>query len=284
MASSCGSGASKRKRKRDKKKKAANSQDGSLIADASLRVECGHDRLEEQSRAGNERENHEIVSSQLQDSVAASENGVVQTEPKSRTTEDFLTQYSKSSSPCRSSSILNTKPPVPCLPNSKGDAKEVATAQVYNPSAEHQNSAATNHSTFEQELNWCIGQLELGLVRPNATKRQKEDNERHIKILSSSKTHLPRKRQIMKNLFGDYRAKMKTQPLPDRFQSMKKPEIGSVEKETMEATGVFYKLSSVQAHKSKRTELTSTNPKSLRSTTGLGLEGNEFQFNFQINS
>ena len=283
MASSCGSGASKRKRKRDKKKKAANSQDGSLIADASLRVECGHDRLEEHSRAGNERENHEIVSSvQLQDCVAVSENGDVQTEPKSRTTEDSLNQYSKSSSPCRSSSILNTKPPVPSLPNSKGDAKEVATAQLYNPSAEHQNSVATNHSTFEQELNWCIGQLELGLLRPNATKRQKEDNERHIKILSSSKTHLPRKRQIMKNLFGDYRAKMKTQPLPDRFQSVRKPEISSVEKKTMEATGVFYKLS--QAHKSKRTELTSANPKSLRTTTGFGLGRNEFQFNFQINS
>lgn len=283
MASSCGSGASKRKRKRDKKKKAANSQDGPLIADVPLRVECGHDRLEEQSRAGNERENHEIVSSQLQDSVAPSENGNAQTEPKSRTAEDSLNQYYKSSSPCRSSSILNTKPPIPCLPNSTGDAKEVS-AQVYNPSTEHQNSAATNHSTFEQELNWCIGQLELGLVRPNATKRQKEDNERHIKILSSSKTHLPRKRQIMKNLFGDYRAKMKTQPLPDRFQSVKKPEIGSVEKETMETTGVFYKLSSVQARKSTRTELTSANPKSLRTTTGFGLGRNEFQFNFQINS
>ena len=278
MASSCGSGASKRKRKRDKKKKAANSQDGSLIADVSLRVKCGHDRLEEQSGAGNERENHETVSSLLQDSVAASENGNAQTEPRSRTTEEPLDQYSKSSSPCRSSSILNTKPAVSCVPNSKGDAKEVS-AQMYNTSAEHQNSAVTDHSTFEQELNWCIGQLELGLVRPNATKRQKEDNERHIKILSSSKTHLPRKRQIMKNLFGDYRTKMKTQPLPDRFQSMKKPEISSVEKETMETTGVFYKLST--AHKSPRSELTSANPKSLRTTTGFG---NEFRFNFQINS
>lgn len=273
MASSYGSGASKRKRKRDKKKKAANSQDGSLITDAPLRVERGHDRLEEQSRAGNERENHEIVSSLLQGSVAASENGGVITELQSRTTEEPLNQCFKSSPPCTSSSILNTKPTVPCVPNSKGDAKEVS-AQNYNTSAEHQNSAITNHSTFEQELNWCIGQLELGLVRPNATKRQREENERHIKILSSPKTHLPRKRQIMKNLFGDYRTKMKTQPLPDRFQSVKKPEISSVEKETMEATGVFYKLST--AHKSKRTELTSANPKS-RTTT-------EFRFNFQINS
>lgn len=287
MASSCGgSGVSKRKRKRDKKKKAANSQDNSLIADVPLGVECSHGRLEEQSRAVNEREKrencHEIVSSLLQDSVAVSENENAQTDPQSRTTGEPLNQYSKSSIPCHSSSTLNTKP-VPCVSNSEGNAKDLST-QNYNTNTEQPNSTVTNHSTFEQELNWCIGQLELGLLRPNATKRQKEDNERHIKILRSSKTHLPRKRQIMKNLFGDYRTKMKTQPLPDKFQTMKKPEISSVEKETMETTGIFYKLSAVQAHKSTRTELTSTNLKSLPTTTGFGLKGNEFRFNFQIDS
>ena len=284
MASSCGgNGVSKRKRKRDKKKKAANSQDNSLIADVPLGVECSHGRLEEQSRAVNERENcHEIVSSLLQDSVAVSENENAQTDPQSRITGEPLNQYSKSSAPCHSSSTLNTKP-VPCVSNSEGNAKDIFT-QNYNTSTKQPNFAVTNPSTFEQELNWCIGQLELGLLRPNATKRQKEDNERHVKILRSSKTHLPRKRQIMKNLFGDYRTKMKTQPLPDKFPSIKKPEISSVEKETMETTGIFYKLSAVQAHKSTRTELTSTNLKSLPTTTGFGLEENEFRFNFQVDS
>ena len=95
-------------------------------------------------------------------------------------------------------------------------------------------------STFDEELEWCIAQLQLGILRKDASKTQKQENERHVRTLSSSKAPLPRKRQLMRSLFGDYRAKMKKQPLP---QSLVKPQISSVEKETFEATGKFYKES-----------------------------------------
>ena len=93
--------------------------------------------------------------------------------------------------------------------------------------------------SFDEELEWCIAQLQLGLLRKDASKTQKQENERHIKTLNS-KAPPPRKRQLMRNLFGDYRAKMKKEPLSHGSQ---KPEISSVEKETLEATGKFYKES-----------------------------------------
>jgi len=67
-------------------------------------------------------------------------------------------------------------------------------------------------SSFEDELSWCLNQLQIGMSGP---KPQKTSCEKNFKTLSSAKTPLPRKRQLMKSLFGDYRTKMKTIPLQD---------------------------------------------------------------------
>ena len=48
--------------------------------------------------------------------------------------------------------------------------------------------------TFEEQVEWCIGQLELGLLRPDASKAQKDSNEKNIKTLRSLKVPVPRKR------------------------------------------------------------------------------------------
>ncbi|KAK2556591.1 UPF0488 protein C8orf33-like protein [Acropora cervicornis] len=61
---------------------------------------------------------------------------------------------------------------------------------------------------FHRELNWCIEQLEMGLAFKKPDKKQAQIVQHHVRSLKSSKTPLPRKRQIMFSLFGDYRKKM----------------------------------------------------------------------------
>ena len=88
------------------------------------------------------------------------------------------------------------------------------------PPCDDQSVCTTSNSSFpvsnfEQELEWCIAQLEL--TRSDASKMQKIDNEKYIRLLRSGKSPLPRKRQLMKTLFGDYRSKMIKEPLQQGF-------------------------------------------------------------------
>ncbi len=71
-------------------------------------------------------------------------------------------------------------------------------------------------STFEEELTWCLAQLQLGAQTSSRVDKQQKKGywyEKNYKTLSSTKTPLPRKRQLMRSLFGDYRSKMKSNPL-----------------------------------------------------------------------
>ncbi|KAM9626340.1 UPF0488 protein C8orf33 homolog isoform 1-T1 [Trichechus inunguis] len=71
-----------------------------------------------------------------------------------------------------------------------------------------------NPSQAEQlarELAWCIEQLELGLRTQRPSPKQKEQATAAIRTLRSERTPLPRKRQLMHSLFGDYRAQMEAE-------------------------------------------------------------------------
>ena len=128
--------------------------------------------------------------------------------------------------------------------------------------------------TFEEQLEWCIGQLELGLHRHDATKAQKDSNEKNIRTLRSVKVPMPRKRQLMKSLFGDYRSKMMTTPLPEASARTKELCVNVVERDVAEDCGKFFK------YKHSRTTL-------LNGTEGLNdcSEKQEpFCFDFVINS
>ena len=130
-------------------------------------------------------------------------------------------------------------------------------------------------SNFEEELEWCIAQLELGILRKEASKTQKKDNERNIKILRSSKTPLPRKRQLMRSLFGDYRTKIKSHPLVQ-----KEPSIVPIEPRTCETSGKFFKQST--AHRQR------TNPHSVKNGLASAILAQDvprnvdFRFEFEI--
>lgn len=62
--------------------------------------------------------------------------------------------------------------------------------------------------TFEDELEWCIHQLETGLLRRNPTPRQVADTQRVLRVLRSRKAPFVKKRQVMSQVFGNYRLKM----------------------------------------------------------------------------
>nr|XP_017503583.2 UPF0488 protein C8orf33 homolog isoform X2 [Manis javanica] len=61
------------------------------------------------------------------------------------------------------------------------------------------------------ELTWCVEQLQLGLKMQRPSPKQKEQAVGAIRILRSQRTPLPRKRQLMRCLFGDYRAQMEAE-------------------------------------------------------------------------
>ena len=122
-------------------------------------------------------------------------------------------------------------------------------------------------SSFEQELEWCIAQLELGMLRTGASKSQKQQNQKSIQTLQGSKTPLPRKRQVMRSLFGDYRSKMKTQPIPETHTA-KEVKLEAAKTQEIETVGTYYRHCTRQSGKLMREE-------------GQTQEGG-FKFNFAV--
>ncbi|XP_042231944.1 UPF0488 protein C8orf33 homolog isoform X1 [Homarus americanus] len=61
---------------------------------------------------------------------------------------------------------------------------------------------------FSLELRWCVEQIELALEKKKGSAKQDENMQKSRKTLTSSKTPVIKKRQVMNALFGDYRKKM----------------------------------------------------------------------------
>ena len=124
----------------------------------------------------------------------------------------------------------------------KSKKKHKKKASAVKPhSSEHPTELVKEEKscTFEEQVEWCIRQLELGLHRRDATKAQKDSNDKNIRTLRSLKVPVPRKRQLMRSLFGDYRSKMVATPLPEA--RAKEPCMNAVEREVAEDCGKFFK-------------------------------------------
>ncbi|XP_032982044.1 UPF0488 protein C8orf33 homolog isoform X2 [Rhinolophus ferrumequinum] len=72
-------------------------------------------------------------------------------------------------------------------------------------------SAEAQAEQLARELAWCVEQLELGLKTQRPSPKQREQAIGAIRALRSERTPLPRKRQLMRSLFGDYRTKMEAE-------------------------------------------------------------------------
>jgi len=138
-------------------------------------------------------------------------------------------------------------------------------------------------STLEDDIKWCIAQLEMAVVSKSVTKKQKEESIKFIKLLQSSKTPVPRKRQIMRQNFGDYKQKMRERPLLDDAT------LKVANSELMESAGKFHRKSA------KFQTSFCVNDKQGANSGGLEhsdshslrelckeLEGTSFTFNFSI--
>ncbi|CAG2253153.1 unnamed protein product [Mytilus edulis] len=98
------------------------------------------------------------------------------------------------------------------------------------------NNQPTNDDTgaaneFDIELSWCIRQLELGLCNQKPDSRQAAEAIKVLKILRSDKSPLVKKRQAMRNTFGDYRQKIKEEEKKNATK-MKKLKVTPVSTES----------------------------------------------------
>lgn len=89
--------------------------------------------------------------------------------------------------------------------NGAGKACEKPAPEESLPSPEAQAEQ------LARELAWCVEQLELGLKMQRPSQKQKEQAIGAIRTLRSERIPLPRKRQLMRSLFGDYRAQMEAE-------------------------------------------------------------------------
>ncbi|XP_018399427.1 PREDICTED: UPF0488 protein CG14286 [Cyphomyrmex costatus] len=83
----------------------------------------------------------------------------------------------------------------PCLP----PKKDASNASNLDPEAEDR---------FELELYWCIQQMEASLAVGKLQEKQVQELSKQLHSLKSNTAPLVKKRQIMRNTFGDYREKM----------------------------------------------------------------------------
>jgi hypothetical protein len=67
--------------------------------------------------------------------------------------------------------------------------------------------------SFQDEIEWCVGQLVLGLLSGNPNSEQVKDSKKVIDKLQGNKVSYVSKRHLMNVVFGDYRKRMRDTPL-----------------------------------------------------------------------
>ncbi|XP_012529792.1 UPF0488 protein CG14286 [Monomorium pharaonis] len=103
-------------------------------------------------------------------------------------------------------------PPKPVM-NSKRNSKTKKDVELCDPPKVVNTKSASGLSPeaedrFELELCWCIQQLEASLGTGKLQEKQVQELSKQLQSLKSNTASLIRKRQIMRNTFGDYREKM----------------------------------------------------------------------------
>ncbi|XP_070617135.1 UPF0488 protein C8orf33 homolog isoform X2 [Erythrolamprus reginae] len=123
--------------------------------------------------------------------------------------------------------------------------------------------------TFQDELEWCITQLETGLLRLNPTPKQADETRHILKVLRSRKAPLVKKRHMMHHVFGDYRLKM-----TEEKERAAKAGVTPMQVEIQQGNSL--PVGSVVYRKQR-----SDSP-SAASTSLLAASDNVFQFNFVL--
>ncbi|XP_074867404.1 UPF0488 protein C8orf33 homolog isoform X3 [Carettochelys insculpta] len=122
--------------------------------------------------------------------------------------------------------------------------------------------------TFQDELEWCILQLEMGLLHLNPTPEQAEETQHILKVLRSHKAPFVKKRQVMNRVFGDYRSKMAEEWMRTEKAAMKPGEAQIPQRNAQASGSIVYKKRSGQTSESTINWFTTSD--------------NSFQFNFAL--
>uniref|UniRef100_A0A7G3AKF3 Uncharacterized protein n=1 Tax=Lutzomyia longipalpis TaxID=7200 RepID=A0A7G3AKF3_LUTLO len=94
-------------------------------------------------------------------------------------------------------------PPKLKLHKSSGKVKDLKLLK-----APEQNTSQVIENNIELELCWCVQKLELSLSSGKLSEKQALDTEKTLRILKGANQPVIKKRQVMRNTFGDYRAQM----------------------------------------------------------------------------
>ncbi|XP_065061244.1 UPF0488 protein C8orf33 homolog isoform X2 [Rhopilema esculentum] len=108
-----------------------------------------------------------------------------------------------------------------------------------------ENEKNEDDENFESELCWCIEQLELGVRNKNPSKDEAERTSKLIRLLKSEKSSKVKKRQVMRNTFGDYRKKIAAEAKQESSKIKSEPKISSVS-ETKVKRSVFIRKKEIE--------------------------------------
>lgn len=89
--------------------------------------------------------------------------------------------------------------------------------------------AAQGGSTYEEELEWCVNQVLLGLTKNDVDIEQFKEAKRVITKLLSTKATFVSKRHLMRVCFGDYRKRMRHSTLASTRLEMSKVDKPALE-------------------------------------------------------
>ncbi|KAK3599604.1 hypothetical protein CHS0354_035845 [Potamilus streckersoni] len=106
---------------------------------------------------------------------------------------------------------------------------------------------------LEQEVSWCVEQLELGLETQQPDSRQAMEAVKILRILTNPKAPLVKKRQAMRNTFGDYRSKMKVQEQKSAASVRKVKMASGFDSSTLKTRFVRRSLHAVKRDKDSKT-------------------------------
>ncbi|KAJ6657629.1 hypothetical protein lerEdw1_002346 [Lerista edwardsae] len=106
--------------------------------------------------------------------------------------------------------------------------------------------------SFQDELDWCISQLETGLLRQNPTPKQAEETRRVLGVLRSRKAPFVKKRQVMHRVFGDYRLQMAEERKRAAKAALKPVKVQIQPGDALSSGSVVYRKQSSQPPETQR--------------------------------
>ncbi|XP_049691443.1 N-acetylglucosamine-6-phosphate deacetylase isoform X2 [Accipiter gentilis] len=122
--------------------------------------------------------------------------------------------------------------------------------------------------TFQDELEWCVSQLEANLLCVSPTPKQAEETQHILKVLRSRETPFVKKQQAMNDVFGDYRLKM-----TEDQKSMKKADVKPGDVEVQQSNG---QASDGVVYGKQSDQISEAKPKRFMSSD------NSFRFDFTL--